>query len=314
MSSNNIIPREVIDALTDPRGFRLLVKGEPGTGKTIFTLTLCKILKKHRVPFYITVRNTPNELYSDYPFIKEFLSSSNILDAVNTTVTTPEEIAIEFRFSEKPAFLQQLYSLIKRAKRRAIIIIDSLEALKSNLHVPINDFSLEEAILEISRDTASHVVFVSETMKITPLDFVADGVVEFSRSKNGRLIRYMKITKIRGKEIENPYPIFTLASGEFKTLNIQKLSLYEEITLLGFKKFNKIENSETSISTGIKYLDNVLGEGYRAGTLILIEIRKAVGGRHDYMYFPTIINQILNKKPLFIVPPAGIPAKTLKTC
>jgi len=306
------IPKEVIDALTGPRGFRLLIKGEPGTGKTIFALTLCKILKNSHVPFYITVRTTPDELYADYPFIKEVLSPNNILDAVRTTVTAPEEIAIEFRFSEKPAFLQQLYSLIKKTEKHVTIIIDSLEALKSNLDVPINDFSLEEAILEISRDTTNHVVFVSETMGITPLDYIVDGIIELTRSKNGRLIRYMKITKIRGKEIENPYPIFTLANGEFKTLHIQKLSFYDEIVLLGLEKFNKVENSENSISTGIKYLDNILGEGYQAGTLNIIEIRREVGDRHDYIYFLTVINQILNEKTTVIVPPAGIPAKNFE--
>lgn len=306
------IPKEILTSFRKLRGFRLLVKGGPGTGKTLFTLTLCKTLKNGYVPFYITVRVTPEELYLDYPFIKDFLSPNNILDAVTTSVTPTEDFAVAFKFSDKPVFLQQLYSLIKKTEKPAVIVIDSLEALKSGLHLPNEDFSLEEAILEISRDTKSHAIFVSENINITPLDYIVDGIVELEKSKDGRLIRHLKITKIRGKEIENPVPIFTLVNGEFKTLHFQMQSFYDEVTNLGLKTFKQLENSENFISTGIKYLDNILGNGYRSGTLNIIEIRRAVGDRYDYMYLPTVINQILNEKPVFIVPPAGIPAKAFK--
>lgn len=306
------IPKEILTSFRRLRGFRLLVKGGPGTGKTLFTLTLCRTLKNGYVPFYITVRVTTEELYADYPFIKDFLSPNNILDAVSTSVVPSEDFAIAFKFSDKPVFLQQLYSLIKKTEKSAVIVIDSLEALKSNLHIPSDDFSLEEAILEISRDTKSHVIFVSENVGMTPLDYIVDGIVELERSKNERLIRHLKITKIRGKEIENPVPIFTLVNGEFRTLHFQTQSFYDEVINLGLKTFSWFESGEDFISTGIKYLDNILGDGYRSCTLNIIEIRREVGDRYDYVYFPTIINQILNNKPVFIIPPAGIPAKAFK--
>jgi hypothetical protein len=89
-------------------------------------------------------------------------------------------------------------------------------------------------------------------------------------------------------------------------------SFYDEVINLEFKTFSQLESAENFVSTGIKYLDKILGNGYRSGSLNIIEIRREVGDRYDYMYLPTIINQILNEKPAFIIPPAGIPARAFK--
>ena len=313
MSIYGHIPKEVLASFRKMRGFKLLVKGEPGTGKTLFVLTLCKALKDKCTPFYITTRVTPEELYTDYPFIKDFLSSKNILDAVaSTAVSPPEDLATVFKFSDKPAFLQQLYTLAKNAEKPALIVIDSLEALKSNLNIMHESFSLEEALFEVSRDLKGNLVFVSEKVDITPVDYMVDGIVVLGKSKEERLIRYLQLVKIRGIEIENPTPIFTLINGEFKTLHFQVRSFYDYVVNLGLKTFNYIKSSANFISTGIKYLDKILDGGYWNGTLNLVEIRKEVGDRYDYLYLPTIINHILNGKSVFVVPPAGIPVEAFK--
>ena len=314
MSIHGHIPKEILASFRKTRGFRLLVKGEPGTGKTLFVLTLCKSLKDECTPFYITTRVTPEELYTDYPFIRDFLSSKNILDAVaSTAVSPPEDLATVFKFSDKPAFLQQLYAFAKSAEKPALIVIDSLEALKSNLNIRYESFSLEEALFEVSRDIKGNLVFVSEKVDITPVDYMVDGIVVLGKSKRERLIRYLQLVKIRGIEIENPTPIFTLINGEFRTLHFQVRSFYDYVVNLESRAFNYIKSGENFISTGIKYLDKILDGGYWNGTLNLVEIRKEVGDRYDYLYLPTIINHILNEKSVFIVPPAGIPAEAFKS-
>ncbi|MHA1209638.1 MAG: gas vesicle protein GvpD P-loop domain-containing protein [Candidatus Freyarchaeota archaeon] len=60
------IPKEIVEAFNRLKGYKLLVKGAPGTGKTLFALSICEFLNSKGPALYLSTRVTPEELYSTY--------------------------------------------------------------------------------------------------------------------------------------------------------------------------------------------------------------------------------------------------------
>ena len=149
MSSGDIkLPGELAEACTRERGFSFLVRGDPGSGKTILMLSICKLLKGSSDTFYVTSRVTADELVVDYPLAREALDRDKLIDATESKAETKLEMMVSLRMYDKPSFLQTIYSFIKKSGKPATVIVDSLEALKFSLKMPQDDMSLEEALID----------------------------------------------------------------------------------------------------------------------------------------------------------------------
>ena len=59
----------------------LLIKGKPGTGKTILSFEILKEICEEHNGLYVSTRVTPEKLYSLFPWIKDIVPERNVVNA-----------------------------------------------------------------------------------------------------------------------------------------------------------------------------------------------------------------------------------------
>jgi hypothetical protein len=120
---------------------------------------------------------------------------------------------------------------------------------------------------------------------------------------DGRLIREIEISKMRGTELRQPLGFFTLHRG-FKVL-----PPFKPKPLENKRRFQPIPDSKTHFSTGSKDLDDVLGGGYPRGSLILYEIDNNVSMLEwELLLCSTMANFMAQGRGGTIFPAGGIDA------
>ncbi len=311
MSTTNL-PYELVEVSKLLKCYKLLVKGAPGTGKTLLALGICEFLNRGGTALYISTRVTPEELYETYPWVRKLIPPKNVLDATSSSYHPPEDVAVAFKYVEKPTFIQAMYELCSQKLKPTSVIVDSLEALKESLQVSREDYSLESSMIEISRITGTNLILVSEADYVTPVDYLVDGIVKQAKIEKNVFVRATEIQKLRGVNVNHPRYLFTLEGGRYKVLPPQRSTLDDLIKSEKEKRFEPIKNVEGKISTGIKYLDTITGGGYSYGSVNLIEVNKGVGEAYDYFYLPTIYNYALSGGRVLIIPPSGISAQVMR--
>lgn len=105
-----------------------------------------------------------------------------------------------------------------------------------------------------------------ETLGLGVEEFVADGVIILRKGEiEGRLVRELEISKMRGTEIRQPRSVFTLDRG-FRICAPLSIEFPKER-----RRFEPIPDTDTNYSTGSRELDEMLGGGYPKGSLWVIE-------------------------------------------
>lgn len=260
IEDNSEIPIEIRTFFKDEYGKTLLVKGTPGSGKTVFALTLLSTLKGNGA--YLSTRVDPDTLYIQYPWIKEEISADNIIDATQSErerTTKMKEVTIRpLKYTNVPDFLKAVYTRTEKMAN-PIVIIDSWDAIASytGYYEQKEREKLEHNLCDFSRKTKTKIILLVEYTGQTALDYLVDGVIVVENDMyEERRLRRMIMQKLRGCQITNPVRLFSLNNGMFKSFTEFK----------GVEM--KIENSlipdplpdlrDTRISTGIKDLDRVI--------------------------------------------------------
>lgn len=298
------IPNEIVNALKNG-SFSLHIKGSAGTGKTTLILEIMNLLSQRQsaVTYYLSTRVSPDRFLEQFPWIEKTLIRENILDARKVTMPPLDFEHPMFEYADKPDFLRTLYSKILESNGSNVTVaIDSLDSLKNNLTLPQNDLSVENILLEIGEKTDSNMIFVSETHKECKLDYLVNGVIRLERELvNKRLLRELVIEKMRGVEMETPIYIFTLKDGRFTKLAHTRTTPLKDVPPL------KTTDPEGDlIPTTILELDNILGGGFKKGSLNFFDVNKMVGIDHAYILLPMFTNLINKGLPLFFIPSQGV--------
>lgn len=263
MEEKSPIPDEIRSFFMDESGKTLLIKGTPGSGKTIFTLTLLNTLKGNGV--YVSTGVDPDTLYLHHSWIKDKLSADNILDATQPEreqVAVSKEISIKpLKYTNVPDFLKGVYTRTERIEN-PIIIIDSWDAVTSYMgfYGQKDLVELEHKMCDLSRRAGSKVILIAEYAEQTPLDYLADGVILVeSDMYDDRRVRRLIMQKLCGCAIKNPVALFSLNKGSFQSfatftgleMAVENPSIPNPISDL----------STTRFSTGINDLDEAI-KGY----------------------------------------------------
>jgi len=214
--------------------YSLLIKGNPGTGKTTFALTLLDNLNDDSNYFYISTRLSLKQLLLYYPWVEKFFSK--------------DENKSGYRFED--ARLDEPESLFERITNQLmdvkspVIIIDTWDTIASFMdrESRLNN----ERVLQIWRERAgAKLIFLSETFDLGILDSIVDGVItlnnSISESTNNRL---MTINKLRGLPIRCSSYSYSLYEGVFYTSDlVRDLNLFS--TFEKIKPFHERSNLST---------------------------------------------------------------------
>ncbi|MBC7109672.1 MAG: AAA family ATPase [Archaeoglobi archaeon] len=293
--------------LISRKGSSLLIRGYPGTGKTLMALSL---IYSHRGDFfYISTRVSPEEILEIYPHLKEEIQRIKILDAskeislVDATMrrfSKSDEISdflLSVRYEDKPAFIRALVSLL-RDSENPLVIIDSVEAIQESLGREI----LSD-LLELSDEIGFSLVIIVERGEMGREDYLVDGVIELERRiDDERVLRKMRIHKLRGCSIPQPEYLFTLKDGKFRLFEPFSYEIPKESKL-----FEPLEDpDENRFSSGSEDLDEIFGGGFRKGSSILLEISEGVTRRMYHRFVQSFyLNFLRRGRRVYLIPTLG---------
>ncbi|MDY6931276.1 MAG: ATPase domain-containing protein [Halobacteriota archaeon] len=285
---DNIIPPDILDAIESSKGFSLLVKGEPGTGKTTLALELLKRIGGVS-GVYLSTRVTPASLYSHFPWLEECERPINVID------TTKFFISADSCTFGLQSFPEVLCSRLEKIEKPATVVIDSWDAVTFN-EEEFKVRMLEATIAELVRQRNIKLIFVSENMQTNSLDYMVDGIVLLRDIRiDYRRAREVLVKKLRGTNIRQPNYPFTLQNGRFRCFMPFDRSNVEKP-----KKQSLTPDTGTHISTGSLDLDRLLSGGYRRGSFNIVEVGSDISTWGFQAIVGPTVRKFINQKNWFV--------------
>jgi len=259
---NGGIPPELVDALSAGEGYSLLIKGEPGTGKTMLAFEILEEFGGESA-IYLSARVSLPALYNQFPWLEERAGFVSVVDATKLYMSSKA-------FPGPRPFSDILHLKMVEAGKPATLVIDSWEAIASGAKEEKIEV-LEAAITDLVRDYATqykmNLILISEKVETSSLDYIVDGIVELSRiSIDYRRAREMVLKKLRGVRIDQHKYGFTLDGGRFRFFGPFQRRKIEKP-----RRVEVVPNTPTYISTGCVELDRILAGGLGKGSTNIVE-------------------------------------------
>ncbi|VUT27676.1 MAG: GvpD protein [Candidatus Syntrophoarchaeum sp. GoM_oil] len=310
------IPNEVIEFFKGDLGKTMLVKGEPGTGKTIFALTLLKELYGSNNGIYLSTRVDNTKLYADFPWISKVIPPKHIIDATQSEfepVTARDNVDMDYfintlKYSDRPSFLGNIYRMCDEFEV-AVVVIDSWDAVLTQTGELENKEDLETLITDISSKANIDFILVTEYTFQDKLDYLVDSVITMQRGEiGGRALRTLSVDKLRGVRRERPSYLFSLEGGIFNSLEPFNFAYPSE-----HKRFEPINDTPSYFSSGSEDLDNVLDGGYPLGSFVFLDVGKDVP-QDAFMnvLMQTVANFMHQENPVVMFPTGEVSPKAMK--
>ncbi|MCI4317742.1 MAG: hypothetical protein L3J96_04325, partial [Thermoplasmata archaeon] len=241
MSSIVRVPAELDSFLRLPNPQSLIIRGPPGSGKTMLSLALMESFPGRRV--YVSLRVTRASLFSQIPWLEkippgqvEIVDAAEFSDQVQRHA--PEAESAEALLSEGPEtneledFLwlphtvQTAWSIAAKSTP-TLMIFDSWDAIVDQYFervvnggntIPTRSEIERILLARMARGNIS-LVLVLERDKPTILEYQVNGIVETYRQlEEGRLERWLSLPKLRGVAITTDTYPFSLAHGRFAAI------------------------------------------------------------------------------------------------
>lgn len=288
MRDRGSIPPEILRFFKMFPGQTLLIKGRPGTGKTILSLEILREICEEKNGLYVSTRVTHEKLYSLFPWIKRIVPEKNIVNAtpkkINDALSSAELTDREFDFDTALSFFRMLYEDAEEMNN-PVVVIDSWDAILESPKLRDRKVSFTQSICNFCHEVKTHLILISETDTLTDLDYVVDGIVTLLDSNvygddseetighaGSRTLRKIRIDKLRGVERRRKFYTFTLQNGRFKYFPVRCRMRISEVKPLP-------DIDEAHRSSGIKDFDKVSG-GLMRGGLTLFTMDHGVGLRY----------------------------------
>lgn len=309
----------------------LIIEGGPGTGKTTLALQILDTFKDKYRGIYLSTRVGDSALYQHFPWLKELEQKTKIIDSGRLFLESlkfsgpaiePEQVEtartfIRTIYGDQPdkasrilynryfknlniPELKRIYSEVDHnLPDRSMIVIDSIEGLASKYRINEEDL-VYTLVKDLVEGGNTNIIFVLEKQRSENLEYIADGVILLKQDLyEDRRIRCLNIEKLRGIETKFKEYLITLKDGKFYVFS-------QPVNLGVSRCFGApIPETENVFSTGVKDLDDILGGGYRYGSVNLIEYGENVGLQSQILKWPVIANAVLLDRGVLITLPTG---------
>ena len=285
-------------------GRSVLIRGDPGTGKTSLVLNLLEFHSKNDFKsIYMSTRLSAKTLKSHQPWIE-------VVQGKYGTVPRLDADQIGFQDSRRMDGVRAISGLRQYLEQiqNPFVVLDSWEGLFFESH-PLG----VEEISKLVEDYEARFVVVTERREQTDLDYLLDGVVVLRRKfHDEKIVREIELKKLRGVSIQQSRFLFTLDQGRFRYL-----------PPFGFADYTKDLESvgqpisivkKDAFSTGSQGLDSILGGGLSAGSLNLLQLGNDVPSEVRNLILRTIFSNFANNgHSIVYVPFMGSPRGELES-
>ena len=302
-------PKELMEFIKQDT-YSLLLKGSAGTGKTTLALTILHELGISKNCLYISTRISPEQLFKYYPWLEEFFGqpkTSQLSEIEEVDTDTP--IFVDARLDEPAALFERITNALMDVKSPTIVI-DSWDAI--GIFMDKEALMNNARVLQTWRERSSaKIIFIAEDITDTTFDYLVDGVVELRlASYEEGNVREIFLSKLRGVRINRPLYIFTLNNRKFHSFEPFHPSDFRIALDSPSKKgIQSSENilSASSLATGYKELDGLLGEGLPLRSLVNLELDAHVNAKVALVLLGPIISNFTDTgNPVLFQPLDGI--------
>ncbi len=297
------IPPELEKALSTGIGYSVLIKGEPGTGKTMLAFELLNEFGGENA-VYLSSRVSLPALYKQFPWLEE-RTGFQVIDATQLYFSSKA-------FLKPRSFSDLLHTKLVEGKEPALLVIDSWEAIMSGEEGEKEE-ELEKTLTDLVRSYAAeyrmNLILISETTETRLLDYIVDGIVEMRKvTLHGRMAREIILKKLRGIRIDQYKYGFTLDGGRF--------GFFRPFRRREIGKKRRVEivpNTPEYLSTGCVEIDRILEGGLRRGSTTIMEY----GDDLSFLGYTSIIahmaiNSIQQGVHCVIIPHSGWDERRLR--
>jgi len=254
-----------------PKGSMILLGGNPGTGKTIFSGEF----------LHYGGKNFENGLYVSLSEGREaFINNMTSFGLDFEILERENRLKILDLVTVKEAGLDTLMEMMTSdidtfgVER---LVIDSFTALTNAFEKPIDTRITLHLLSKIIRQTGCTTLIITEIptgqqgIGLGIEEFVVDGIITLKKKwLEDRLLRELEIQKMRGTMMTETRFLFTLHKG-FRIFQPFKPSQVEEP-----KRFKPVQHSEKTFSTGCAEFDQIVGGGLPKGSMVFFEFGKDV--------------------------------------
>ena len=303
----NLTNNGLLDLLLAPQIRFILLKGEPGTGKTTLAIDL---LTKYGKGMYISTRSSLEQATIQNRMLRE-LVQKGLVSEPNFARENKVSFA-DYRLGLPENIIQAVIENSRKSKDdEKLVVLDSWDAFAKLLD-PIDRQKTEQSMLAISEANGIRLLFVSETAELTAMDYMADAVLAMEDNLfEGQRVRRVIWKKLRGFEIPHRNYPYTLHGGKFLMIDTPMTFTYPANPTR--TPFAGRKHGTNSYSTGIEALDSFLGSGLAKGSLVLLELGANIGSLSHIPVITTIVgNFIANGGCSISLPSVGITPKRAK--
>jgi archaellum biogenesis ATPase FlaH len=296
------IPDELLQFLNNET-YSLLIKGEPGAGKTALCLTILKALNIKNNFFYISTRVSPNKLFYYFKWIHKYLKikHSNKHNKSSKNINSLEPFFEDARLDEPESLFERITNQLMDV-RSPLIIVDSWDGIASFMdrESRLNNERVLQTWLERA---GGRLILVNEGNELTTLDYLVDGIVTLKLNQFNHInVREMNLTKLGGVDIKKNSFVYTLNNGIFKTYepSHQYGHILDQILSSPTNKFLS-QKEIVKIDSGHISLNKDLNGGFTKKSIVLLEYAPNIEIKYIILFlFNFITNCISNSHILLL--------------
>lgn len=300
-------PREISRFFGLDKAHTLLIKGAPGTGKTLFTISSLDLLERQTNVLYVSTRVDKNTVHDMYFEQHSSIDKTHILDISQGAFEGPLDVDVPFERMDLDSLLEWL-TRVSEASAQLTVAFDSWDLIYEYLAARHDDppdiTAVTTRLVTLAREEGIRTLLVSEGSELLSLEYVVDGVVklEVSEDERGRTRRQLKLEKLRGVRIGNRLKPITLADGQFQA--IPSIKLPDVHPGGSDAAWESRPNTKRKFSTGIVDFDPILSNGYNRGSVVHLDLGADLSrDAWSVLTLPTIRNFLANEMGAAVTPP-----------